>query len=51
VVGSGNPIVIRDSHPELVHGALAGRSKSFSWNEGRMKVVAESDKIVKGDEF
>jgi hypothetical protein len=27
------------------------QSKSPSWNEGRLKVVTESSKIEKGDEF
>ena len=49
-VGTGNPIVIRDFHPERVRRALA-RSKGQSWNEGRLKVVTESSKIEKGDEF
>ncbi|KAI0252569.1 hypothetical protein BJV78DRAFT_1201633 [Lactifluus subvellereus] len=49
-VGAGNPIVIRDFHPERVRRALA-RSKGPSWNEDRLKVVTESSKIEKGDEF
>jgi hypothetical protein len=49
-VGEGNPIVIRDFHPERVRRALA-RSKGRSRDEGRLKVVTESSKIEKGDEF
>ena len=49
-VGSGNPIVIRDFHPERVRRALA-RSQSPSSTKGRLKVVTESSKIEKGDEF
>ena len=49
-VGTGNPIVIRDFHPERVRRALA-RSQSPSSNKGRLKVVTESSKIEKGDEF
>ncbi|KAH9957068.1 hypothetical protein BGW80DRAFT_231452 [Lactifluus volemus] len=49
-VGIGNPIVVRDFHPERVRRAIA-RSKGSSWNENRLKVVTESSKIEKGDEF
>ncbi len=45
-VGIGNPIVIRDFHPEHVRRALS-RSKDGS----RLKVVTESSKIEKGEEF
>ena len=46
-VGTGNPIVIRDFHPERVRRALARSSK----NSDRLKVVTESSKIEKGEEF
>lgn len=49
-VGAGNPIVIRDFHPERVRRALA-RSKRSSCDGDRLKVVTESSKIEKGDEF
>jgi hypothetical protein len=49
-VGAGNPIVIRDFHPERVRRALA-RSKRPSCDGDRLKVVTESSKIEKGDEF
>jgi len=49
-VGTGNPIVIRDFNPERVRRALA-RSQSPSSNKGRLKVVTESSKIKKGEEF
>ena len=49
-VRTGNPIVIRDFHPERVRRALA-RSQSPSSNKGRVKVVTESSKIEKGGEF
>jgi hypothetical protein len=49
-VGTGNPIVIRDFHPERVRRALA-RNKAPSCEEGRLKVVTESSRIEKGDEF
>ncbi|KAH9027579.1 hypothetical protein EDB84DRAFT_1563384 [Lactarius hengduanensis] len=49
-VGAGNPIVIRDFHPERVRRALA-RNQSPSSSKGRLKVVTESSKIEKGDEF
>ena len=45
-VGIGNPIVIRDFHPERIRRALS-RSKDGS----RLKVVTESSKIEKGEEF
>lgn len=47
-VGTGNPIVIRDFHPERVRRALALSSLK---DGGRLKVVTESSKIEKGDEF
>lgn len=63
-VGTGNPIVIRDFHPERVRRALAkskskGNGGPSSWDGGaargggggRLKVVTESSKIEKGDEF
>jgi len=49
-VGTGNPIVIRDFHPERVRRALA-RNKAPSCDRGRLKVVTESSRIEKGDEF
>ncbi|KAH9953166.1 hypothetical protein BC827DRAFT_1273750 [Russula dissimulans] len=49
-VGTGNPIVIRDFHPERVRRALA-QSKGRSCDGGRLKVVTESSRIEKGDEF
>ncbi|KAF8474371.1 hypothetical protein DFH94DRAFT_126431 [Russula ochroleuca] len=49
-VGTGNPIVIRDFHPERVRRALA-RDKGPSLDGDRLKVVTESSKIEKGDEF
>jgi hypothetical protein len=49
-VGTGNPIVIRDFHPERVRRALA-RGKGPSLDGDRLKVVTESSKIEKGDEF
>ena len=49
-VGAGNPIVIRDFHPERVRRALA-RSKRPSCDGDRLRVVTESSKIEKGDEF
>ena len=49
-VGAGNPIVIRDFHPERVRRALA-RNKGPSLDGDRLKVVTESSKIEKGDEF
>ena len=49
-VGIGNPIVIRDFHPERVRRALA-RNKGPSLDGDRLRVVTESSKIEKGDEF
>jgi len=49
-VGAGNPIVILDFHPERVRRALS-RSKRSSCDGDRLKVVTESSKIEKGEEF
>jgi hypothetical protein len=48
--GAENPIVIRNFHPERVSRALV-RSKRPSCDGDQLKVVTESSKIEKGDEF